>query len=140
MMIILFMKRAISMSKQLEYYMMYQKELMKIAGQSTALYIISSGVYLVGAGSGDFILNYYINPLLQKAYTPYQFSDILVQRYSNFIQACLSITLINREFKRVAFDKKIYKIFFNALLISYIFYRFTILVHISTSEFCLILK
>lgn len=63
---------------------------MEVAGQSNASSIISGAIYLVSAGNSDFIQNYYINPLLYKVYTADQFSDILMQCYSNFIQARLS--------------------------------------------------
>jgi hypothetical protein len=64
----------------------------KIAGRSNASSIISGAIYIVGFGTGDFFLNYYINPLLQNDYTPYQFSDILVQNYANFIQVYISLS------------------------------------------------
>jgi len=75
---------------QLELYKDCQKELVKIVGQSNATSIISGAAYLLVAGSGDFAQNYYINPVLRSKYTPYQFSDVLMQHYSNFIQACPS--------------------------------------------------
>ncbi|KVH90640.1 Lipase, GDSL [Cynara cardunculus var. scolymus] len=56
------------------------------SGQSNATSIITGSIYLLSSGSSDFIQNYYINPLLYKVYTPYQFSDILIQAYSHFIQ------------------------------------------------------
>jgi len=66
----------------------------KIAGRSNASSIISGAIYIVGFGTGDFFLNYYINPLLNKVHTPYQFSDILVQHYANFIQVYISLSTI----------------------------------------------
>lgn len=76
------------MNEQLEFYKDYQRELMKIAGKPKALSIISDGVYFIGSGSCDFLLNYYINPVLYKTYTPYQYSNILMQYYSDFIHVC----------------------------------------------------
>lgn len=40
--------------------------------------IISGAIYLISAGSSDFIQNYHINPLLYKVYSADQFSDILM--------------------------------------------------------------
>lgn len=62
---------------------------MEAAGQNASS-IISDAIYLVSAGTSDFIQNYYINPLLKKLYTVDQFSDIVLQGYSDFIQACIS--------------------------------------------------
>ncbi|KAI3679445.1 hypothetical protein L2E82_51356 [Cichorium intybus] len=76
----------ISLSKQLGYYKEYQKKLVEIAGQSNATSILTGSIYLVSSGSSDFVQNYYVNPLLYKVYTPYQFSDLLIQSYSHFIQ------------------------------------------------------
>ena len=81
---------SIPLSKQLEYYKECQTKLVEAAGQSSASSIISDAIYLISAGTSDFVQNYYINPLLNKLYTTDQFSDTLLRCYSNFIQACLS--------------------------------------------------
>nr|DAD48726.1 TPA_asm: hypothetical protein HUJ06_018663 [Nelumbo nucifera] len=77
---------AIPLTQQLEYYKEYQKKVANIAGKSNASSIFSGAIYLVSAGSSDFVQNYYINPLLYKVYTPDQFSDLLMQYFSSFIQ------------------------------------------------------
>ncbi|KAA8550253.1 hypothetical protein F0562_001937 [Nyssa sinensis] len=70
----------------LEYFKEYQKKLVGIVGNSNASSIINGSIYLISAGSSDFVQNYYINPLLYKVYTPDQFSDILILSYTKFIQ------------------------------------------------------
>lgn len=70
----------------MENYKEYQNKLVEIAGKSNASEIISGALYLVSGGSSDFVQNYYINPLLYKAFTPDQFSDVLLQSYENFVQ------------------------------------------------------
>ncbi|XP_010247794.1 PREDICTED: GDSL esterase/lipase At5g22810-like [Nelumbo nucifera] len=77
---------AIPLTQQLEYYREYQKKVVKIAGRSNAASIFSDAIYLVSAGSSDFVQNYYINPLLYGVYTPDQFSALLMQYFSAFIQ------------------------------------------------------
>ncbi|XP_042476188.1 GDSL esterase/lipase At5g22810-like [Macadamia integrifolia] len=77
---------AISLPQQLEYYKEYQTKLQRIAGKSNASSILSEAIYILSAGSSDFIQNYYINPLLNRVYTPDQFSNILLQSFSNFVQ------------------------------------------------------
>ncbi|KAJ6386231.1 hypothetical protein OIU77_029242 [Salix suchowensis] len=77
---------AIPLSQQLENYKEYQNKIVGIAGKSNASSIISDSIYLISAGSSDFVQNYYINPLLYKVYTPDQFSDILIQSYTDFIK------------------------------------------------------
>lgn len=80
------LQHAVPLSKQLEYYKEYQIKIVGIAGKANASSIISGAIYLISAGSSDFVQNYYINPLLYKSYTPDQFSDILIQSFANFIQ------------------------------------------------------
>lgn len=82
------MQNAISLNQQLKYYKEYQNKVVRIAAGNKANFtsIISDAIYLVGAGSSDFLQNYYIDPLLYKVYTPNQFSDILMQSYATFIQ------------------------------------------------------
>ncbi|RWR81432.1 GDSL esterase/lipase isoform X1 [Cinnamomum micranthum f. kanehirae] len=76
----------ISLTKQLEYYKEYQRKVVSIVGKKNASSIFSGAVYILSAGSSDFIQNYYINPFLYKYYTPDQFSDILVHNFATFVQ------------------------------------------------------
>ncbi|KAK9079134.1 hypothetical protein SSX86_000804 [Deinandra increscens subsp. villosa] len=76
----------ISLSKQLGHYKEYQKKIVGIAGQANATSIITGSIYLISSGSSDFVQNYYVNPLLYEVYTPHQFSDILIEAYSDFVQ------------------------------------------------------
>lgn len=74
------------MSKQLEYYKEYQSKVVSIAGKENASSIFSGAFYMLSAGIADFVLNYYINPLLNIHYTPDQFSEILVHNLGTFVQ------------------------------------------------------
>ncbi|XP_058110117.1 GDSL esterase/lipase At5g22810-like [Magnolia sinica] len=78
--------RAISLTQQLAYYREYQTKVVRIAGNSNATDIFSGAIYVLSAGSSDFVQNYYINPLLYNTHTPDQFSDILIQSFSSFVQ------------------------------------------------------
>ncbi|XP_031278639.1 GDSL esterase/lipase APG-like [Pistacia vera] len=77
---------AIPLSKQLQYYKEYQSKLAKVSGTKQSASIIQDAIYVLGAGSGDFLQNYYVNPILNKAYTPQQYSSILVSTFSSFIK------------------------------------------------------
>ncbi|KAI3461342.1 hypothetical protein Pfo_018005 [Paulownia fortunei] len=76
----------IPLSKQVEFYKDYQKKLVTLVGKSNASAIVNGSVHFVSAGSSDFVQNYYVNPLLYKKYTTDQFSDILLQSYTKFVQ------------------------------------------------------
>ncbi|KAK6911979.1 GDSL lipase/esterase [Dillenia turbinata] len=80
------LNHAIPLSQQLEYYKEYQSKLAKVAGRKKAASIIKDALYLIGAGSSDFFQNYYVNPLLNKVYTPDQYSSFLVNIFSNFVK------------------------------------------------------
>lgn len=90
---LLILKSAISLPQQLEHYKDYISRIQEIAtsnNNANASSIISSGIYIVSAGSSDFIQNYYINPLLYKVQSPDDFSDLLILSYSSFIQVHFS--------------------------------------------------
>jgi len=82
------LQRAISLTQQLQYYKEYQSKIKTIAqrANANATDIITGSIYIISAGSSDYVQNYYINPLLYRAYTPDQFADLLVQSFTAFAQ------------------------------------------------------
>ncbi|XP_057978166.1 GDSL esterase/lipase APG [Malania oleifera] len=80
------LNHAIPLSQQLQYFKEYQGKLAKVTGSSKAASIIKDALYIVSAGSSDFLQNYYINPFLYKVYTPDQYSSILVNTFSSFVK------------------------------------------------------
>lgn len=83
--------RAVTLTQQLRYYKEWQNKVVNLVGKTKANAIFSGGIHLVSAGSSDFIQNYYINPFLNRVYSPDQFSDILLRSYSSFIQNLYSL-------------------------------------------------
>ncbi|GMH12650.1 hypothetical protein Nepgr_014491 [Nepenthes gracilis] len=75
----------IPLSQQLGFFKEYQQKLEVIAGISNASSTITGGIYLISAGSSDFLQNYYINPLLYELYSPNEFAGILLQFFSDFV-------------------------------------------------------
>ncbi|KAL2936506.1 GDSL esterase/lipase APG [Bienertia sinuspersici] len=80
------LSHAIPLSQQLAYYKEYQGKLAKVAGSSKAKSIIKDALYIVGFGSSDFVQNYYVNPFINKLYTPDQYSSYLVGIFSSFVK------------------------------------------------------
>lgn len=80
------LSHAIPLSQQLEYYKEYQAKLAAVAGSSKAASIIKEALYLASFGSSDFLQNYYINPYINKFYTPDQYGSYLVGIYQSFIK------------------------------------------------------
>ncbi|XP_057779786.1 GDSL esterase/lipase At5g03810-like [Salvia miltiorrhiza] len=78
--------RAVTLTRQLQNYKEWQSKVVNMVGRSKADDIFSGGIHLLSAGSSDFIQNYYINPFLNRLYSPDNFSNILLKSYSSFIQ------------------------------------------------------
>ncbi|KAL2487288.1 GDSL esterase/lipase [Abeliophyllum distichum] len=78
--------RAVTLTQQLAYYRDWQIKVVNLVGKGRANAIFSGGIHLISAGSSDFIQNYYINPFLNGAYSPDQFSDILMKSYTAIVQ------------------------------------------------------
>ncbi|KAM3207371.1 hypothetical protein ACQJBY_062540 [Aegilops geniculata] len=75
----------ISFSQQLKYFKDYEAKLAAVAGSSHARSIIWGSLYIICAGSCDFVYNYYINPFLDMNQTAEQFSDHLVGMFNNSV-------------------------------------------------------
>ncbi|KAL3511723.1 hypothetical protein ACH5RR_024440 [Cinchona calisaya] len=81
-----FLNHAISLSQQFQYFKEYKSKLEKVAGTKQAASTIGGALYILSAGSSDFLQNYYFNPYLNKIYTPDQYSSYLVGIFSNFVK------------------------------------------------------
>ncbi|KAK9282000.1 hypothetical protein L1049_004911 [Liquidambar formosana] len=81
-----YLSHAIPLSQQLQYYKEYQGKLAKVAGSSKAASIIKDSIYILSAGSSDFLQNYYVNPLINKVYSPDQYGSMLVSTFSSFVK------------------------------------------------------
>ncbi|KAG6792402.1 GDSL esterase/lipase APG [Populus alba x Populus x berolinensis] len=79
------LNNAIPLSRQLEYFKEYQSKLAKVAGSKSAS-IIKGALYILSAGSSDFLQNYYVNPYLNKIYTADQYGSILVGSFTSFVK------------------------------------------------------
>ncbi|KAL5152489.1 GDSL esterase/lipase APG [Glycine soja] len=80
------LNHAIPLSQQLKYYKEYRGKLAKVVGSKKAALIIKNALYILSAGSSDFVQNYYVNPLINKAFTPDQYSAYLVGSFSSFVK------------------------------------------------------
>ncbi|KAG5000732.1 GDSL esterase/lipase APG-like [Glycine soja] len=80
------LNHAIPLSQQLSYFKEYQGKLAKVAGSKKAASIIKDALYVLSAGSSDFVQNYYVNPWINKVYTPDQYSSYLIGSFSSFVK------------------------------------------------------
>ncbi|GAU24772.1 hypothetical protein TSUD_356010 [Trifolium subterraneum] len=63
------LNHAIPLSQQLNYFKEYQGKLAQVAGSKKAASIIKDSLYILSAGSSDFLQNYYVNPWVNKLVT-----------------------------------------------------------------------
>ncbi|CAL0326035.1 unnamed protein product [Lupinus luteus] len=80
------LNHAIPLSQQLDYFKEYQSKLAQVAGSNKSESIIKDALYLLSAGSSDFVQNYYVNLLINQAFTPDQYSTYLVGSFTSFIK------------------------------------------------------
>ncbi|KAM0874646.1 hypothetical protein ACQ4PT_037329 [Festuca glaucescens] len=78
---------AISLGQQLNYFKEYQSKVAAVAGSSRAAALTSGSIYVVSAGTSDYVQNYYVNAMLAAAYTPDQFADALMTPFTAFIES-----------------------------------------------------
>jgi hypothetical protein len=57
-----------------------------VAGSSHAAALTSGSIYVVSAGTSDYVQNYYVNAMLAAAYTPEQFADALMTPFTAFVE------------------------------------------------------
>ena len=68
----------------------YKVKLAGVVGAEKAASIISEALYFISAGSNDYILNYYVNPSLQRRYSTAQFNALVMSKQSEFVQVTLT--------------------------------------------------
>ncbi|XP_074583835.1 GDSL esterase/lipase At5g03810-like [Curcuma longa] len=83
--------QAVSLTQQLRYFKEYQAKVERIAGKAKATELFAGSVYVLSTGSSDFLQNYYINPLLRLVYSTDQFSDLLLQSFTKFVQTVYTL-------------------------------------------------
>lgn len=78
---------AISLGRQLDYFKEYQSKVAAVAGGARAAKLTTDSIYVVSAGTSDYVQNYYVNPVLGATYTPGQFADALMQPFTSFLES-----------------------------------------------------
>ncbi|XP_055808239.1 GDSL esterase/lipase At5g45960-like [Solanum dulcamara] len=79
----------ISLSKQLEYFKEYQKKMEASIGKEQTQNLIKEALFLISAGTNDFVVNYNTLPIRRKNYTLIAYTDFLLQHVQLFLQELL---------------------------------------------------
>ncbi|XP_024982128.1 GDSL esterase/lipase At2g30220-like isoform X1 [Cynara cardunculus var. scolymus] len=78
--------RVIPMSQQLNYFKSYRERLKKMAGEEAAQRIIGQALVSVGAGTNDFIFNFYDVPTRRVEFNIHKYQDFILERLHDFVK------------------------------------------------------
>ncbi|KAF5473026.1 hypothetical protein F2P56_009672 [Juglans regia] len=76
----------IPISKQLEYFRDYKKRLESSTGKQRTKAHIKNALFVVSAGTNDFVVNYFALPTRRKSYTVSSYQQFLLQQCKELIQ------------------------------------------------------
>lgn len=85
----LWMQNVLSFSKQLQYLMHYKIHLGNLIGKKKAEETIRNAIFVVSAGTNDFIANYYLELNRSTQFTVPQYENYLIKSMSNYIKVFL---------------------------------------------------
>ncbi|KAL6574045.1 hypothetical protein OROHE_001587 [Orobanche hederae] len=88
----------ISMENQLNYFKEYKWRMELHIGKESTRSLISNALFLISAGTNDFILNYYGPPIRKKTYTISAYQDFVLQLSQEFVQGLLNMGVRNIGF------------------------------------------
>ncbi|KAG5516984.1 hypothetical protein RHGRI_037656 [Rhododendron griersonianum] len=83
------LSNVISLPKQLEYFKEYQKRVELVIGRKRTKNLVKNALYIVSAGTNDFVVNYFTVPIRRKRYSIPDYMEFLLQQVQQFIQDLL---------------------------------------------------
>ncbi|PON77922.1 Lipase [Parasponia andersonii] len=89
------LSNVIPILKQLEYFKEYKKRLESAIGKQQTENHINKAIFVISAGTNDFIVNYFTIPIRRKIYTTLSSYDLfLMQHVKHFLQNSKAVTVI----------------------------------------------
>ncbi|XP_058100657.1 GDSL esterase/lipase At5g45950-like [Magnolia sinica] len=79
--------KVLPLSKQVEYLMHYKIHLRRLVGEKIAVETIRNAIFIVSAGTNDFLANYFLEPTRSKQFTVDGYADYLIDHVSNLTKA-----------------------------------------------------
>ncbi|XVE88142.1 hypothetical protein DITRI_Ditri19aG0044300 [Diplodiscus trichospermus] len=76
----------VSIQKQLEYFKEYKRRLQSAIGKKRMEAIIKKALFLVSAGTNDFVVNYFTLPIRRKNYTVTAYQQFILQNVKQLLQ------------------------------------------------------
>ncbi|CAM9000748.1 unnamed protein product [Rhodiola kirilowii] len=81
--------RSIPLPEQLGYFRQYKARLAKKIGKKQTDELVSKAVYVVSAGTNDFVVNYITLPVRRRSYTISEFEKLIVNYVHQFTQGLM---------------------------------------------------
>ncbi|KAJ8761457.1 hypothetical protein K2173_001590 [Erythroxylum novogranatense] len=88
----------IPITKQLEYFREYKNKLQTVLGKKGTEEHINKAIFVLSAGTNDFVVNYFTLPIRQKTYSVSGYQQFILQNITQFIQ-----DLFDEGARRIAF-------------------------------------
>ncbi|XVF25715.1 hypothetical protein REPUB_Repub13aG0237600 [Reevesia pubescens] len=76
----------VSIAKQLEYFKEYKERVQSAIGKKRMEDIIKKSLFLVSAGTNDFVVNYFTLPIRRKNYTVLAYQQFILQNVKQLLQ------------------------------------------------------
>ncbi|KAM7525057.1 hypothetical protein LguiA_014959 [Lonicera macranthoides] len=76
----------ISLTKQLEYFKEYESRIRAEIGEKRTKELIRNALFLVSAGTNDFVVNYFTFPIRRKSYSIPGYTEFLLKQIQQFMQ------------------------------------------------------
>ncbi|XP_048325898.2 GDSL esterase/lipase At5g45960 [Ziziphus jujuba] len=81
------LSNVIPIQKQLEYFKEYKKRLESAIGKQQAESHIEKAIFIISAGTNDFVVNYFTLPVRRKTYTVSNYQQFIIQNLKDFVQS-----------------------------------------------------
>ncbi|KAF8032144.1 hypothetical protein BT93_D1156 [Corymbia citriodora subsp. variegata] len=80
------LSNVVSLPKQLEYFKEYKKRLMSRMGKQRMMHHINKAVFLLSAGTNDFVVNYFTLPIRRQSFTIATYQQFVLQHLKDHIK------------------------------------------------------
>ncbi|KAI4304394.1 hypothetical protein MLD38_039914 [Melastoma candidum] len=80
------LSNVVSLPKQLEYFKEYKERIASAAGEQEMERLMSKAVFLLSAGTNDFVVNYFTVPIRRRSFTVFAYQQFLMQQIKDIIQ------------------------------------------------------
>ena len=82
------LQNVIPLPRQLEYFREYKTRLAAKFGQKRTMEIVNNALYIVSAGTNDFVVNYFTLPIQRHKYSLPSYMDFVMNKQLDFLEVC----------------------------------------------------